>query len=243
MGGDGGTLNNSRHEHTNLRNRILNRPDVATQAAQRRQRASTTHCALTDDALQPPHVVADRLGQLYNKEALLRHMIRRASLAHREGPSGWGDALAHIRAVKKDTVAAQLRAGPQRGAFVCPVTARTVVAEGRFSLGWRCGCVVADGTPLEADGSGAGAWATSAEGDAATTRDDADVRECLMCGEVGERIRLGMTLDERQAVQRRILQARAQRKADARGGKRKRKTVGTDSVAGNTGGANKAART
>lgn len=130
MGGDGGTLNNSRHEHTRLRAAVLRLPDVAAEAARLRQRSSVTHCALTKELLQPPHVVADRLGQLFSKEALLRHILHRH--AHPPPLNNSDDALAHIRSIKKDTTTVHLSP-------TCPLTHRTITADARFALCWTCG--------------------------------------------------------------------------------------------------------
>lgn len=260
MGGDGGSLNNSRHEHTRLRLSVLHRRDAATEAAYNSQRASTTHCALTQVPLRPPHVVGDRLGQLYDKEGLLRHLLRRAArerggegeregeeerlggCGEKKGNINWDggevDVVSHIRSMKRDTVDVKLmweRKGERDGAdgredvdrdgfvggsgattFVCPLTRRAVTPDGRFSFGWRCGCVVADGIPVPLSsregGEGAG-----------------DGEVCMVCGAVGQRVRLGMTRAERKALLSGLLEEQQRRKARAQAPKRKRKRDARDS--------------
>lgn len=43
--------------------------------------------------------------------------------------------------------------------------------------------------------------------------DDSEPRACSACGKVGERVSLGMTLEERQTLQKVLVEARARRKA------------------------------
>lgn len=130
MGGDGGTLNNSRREHVRARAKILG----LTSSPASTQRASVTECALTKQPLAPPHVVVDRLGQLYNKEALISYILTRRSRNSVET-----DAFAHIKSVKKDTANVRLTDGE----LLCMVTRKVATEEGGFSVGWKCGCVCA----------------------------------------------------------------------------------------------------
>lgn len=210
MGGDGGSLNNTREEYTRLRRTLQQNRDISADEAHNRQRSSTTHCALTKVELQPPHVVGDRLGQLYNKEALLRHMILRAERVRTgqcTGDSGTDSILSHIRSVKKDTVTISLRTVDGSGLFVCPITRRTITPEGRFSFGWTCGCVAADSVPVD------------------TGTINGTQSPCLVCGTRGERIPLGMTLERRQVVRKAIIQKREKRSKEGNHGKRKFRTT------------------
>lgn len=178
MGGDGGTLNNSRHEHTRLRAAVLGLPDASSAAARLRQTSSVTHCALTKEVLQPPHVVTDRLGQLFNKESLLRHILHRHS-----APSPVAeDVFAHIRSIKKDTAAVQL-------STACPLTQRALTADGRFALCWTCGRI-----------------------SAAIIPGIASLTTCPFCSAKGQRVLLGMTLQQRLSIQRAIVAERQMKK-------------------------------
>lgn len=173
MGGDGGTLNNSRTDHVRMRRQVLG----AASTARASSRASVTHCALSKQPLHPPHVVVDHAGNLYNKEALLRYVLSRRSRKH----SPEFDALAHVRSVKRDTraVVCTLEDG-----LVCPVTRKAVAEGGRFGVGWECGCVTAR---VSVQGVGSDA---EVEGD----------EVCVACEKAGWRVRLGLSLEERGRV-------------------------------------------
>lgn len=213
MGGDGGTLNNSRREHTRLRREILG-PGAVTAAA--KSRASVRTCAVSKEPLQPPHVVADWSGVLYNKEALVSCLLVRA----RRG----GGALAHVRMLARDT--AVVRGVGVGGTLVCPVTRKTVTEEGRFGLGWRCGCVTASVDGVDGVGESGG------EGDGHNAQNTV---KCPACGVVGERVMLGMTLQERSAAlqavrDQRVAEAAARKTARKEG--RKRAKRDNDELAG-----------
>lgn len=130
MGGDGGTLNNSRREHVRARALILGLSPTPSLT----QRASVAECALTKQPLTPPYVVVDRLGQLYNKDALISYVLKRRS--HKSTDT---DVFAHIRSVKKDTANVRFTDGE----LLCIVTRKVATEEGGFSVGWNCGCVCA----------------------------------------------------------------------------------------------------
>ncbi|KAI0567712.1 Replication termination factor 2 [Gracilaria domingensis] len=191
MGGDGGTLNNSRHEHTRLRATVLGAPTLTTQHRLKRQRASVTHCELSKQPLSPPHIVVDRLGLLYNKDALINYILHRA----RE-KTAQNDALSHIVRLKRDT--ARVRFVSEDGVFVCPVTKRVVSEGGRFTIGWQCGCVTA--TIEEAvHHEGTSEQHSTLSG---------DMQTCVACSETGERIPLGLSVEERQKRLRSLLEVR-----------------------------------
>lgn len=141
MGGDGGTLNNSRREHVRARASILGPVSTPTST----QRASVAECALTKQSLTPPHVVVDRLGQLYNKEALISYILTR-----RSRKSSKVDVFAHIKSVRKDTASVRFTDGE----LLCMVTRRVATEEGGFSVGWKCGCVCAKIKGVEGVGEG-----------------------------------------------------------------------------------------
>lgn len=198
MGGDGGTLNNSRHEHTRLRQSVTDSRGGAEHVTQR-QRASTTHCALSQVPLRPPHIVVDRLGQLYDKEALLRHLIRRkASVSSSQGVTT--DPVRHIHSVRKDTATVRFAANPTPSPstpFICPITKRTVAPSGHFSVSWECGCVFynrAEDHPQRIVSS-----TVLPECAARLSADHA--RPCVVCTVVGTPIRLGLTSHERSVMQ------------------------------------------
>lgn len=217
MGGDGGTLNNSRHEHTRLRDHI-NPPKQQNL----RERASVTHCAASKEPLQPPHVHVDRLGNLYNSEPLLRSLLHRAREAKvkpkEECVSEEPGAFAHIRSAKRDTASVKLQQDIDGIHFICTVTRKIVTEEGGFTVGWNCGCVTASvlgvkGVSNEAE-NGKCEYDGNYEGKEGTAMNQI----CIQCGRKGTRVRLGMTLAERNEIRDAIVEARQHRAS----GKRKR---------------------
>lgn len=212
MGGDGGTLNNSRHEHTRMRQSVLNNDGNQTpQDVLQRQRASTTHCTLSHVPLRPPHVVADRLGQFYDKEALLRHILRRRLSRNDDSIKGINngnsdhDPVPHIHSIRNDTVQALLISSsnpsdsPQ---FICPVSARSVVPHGRFSIGWKCGCVTHDDNPHDLN--------VCHESDVSL---EPQFSACPACGVSGPRIPLGLTLRQRIAIRDSLVKQRSKKRS------------------------------
>lgn len=131
MGGDGGTLNNSRREHVQARKALFG----SSTRAPPTQRVSISECAISKQPLNPRHVVVDRLGQLYNKDALISYLLFR-----RTRDDGTVDVLGHVASLKRDTRGVKF----VDGLLMCGVTKREVTAEGGFSVGWECGCVCKD---------------------------------------------------------------------------------------------------
>lgn len=124
MGGDGGTLNNTRAEHASIRRSAL---------VQRRDptvRASVRECTLSHVELLPPEVVVDVAGQLYNKSAILENLLNR------------GAGASHIKKMSRDVAKVQFERDVT-GAPLCAVTRAVVRADGTFSVGWLCGCITA----------------------------------------------------------------------------------------------------
>lgn len=196
MGGDGGTLNNSRHEHTQLRRRIFN-TSAEEVRDKNRQRASVTHCAVSNEALQMPHVVVDKLGQFYNKEALIMHVLRRGRGDMKADENAEkGDMFKHIRSLNKDT--RRVNTDMQDGRFVCPVTRKTALTGAGFTIGWGCGCVTAvvDSGLIDGD----------------NVAEDGNVSICGACCGKGERIPLGMTVMERNRIRREVDRSREGKK-------------------------------
>lgn len=102
-------------------------------------------------------IIADRAGNLFNKESLLGYLLQKAR-GERAIP-----AFSHIRSLK-DTVELHLTANPSydatvfeavsergstgmtthTGAFTCPVTGSDTNGRNRFVTLWTCGCVFAE---------------------------------------------------------------------------------------------------
>lgn len=194
MGGDGGTLNNSRQDHVRLRREIRFLSSVADSDT---QRASVTECALSNEPLHPPHIVVDRAGQLYNKDTLISFLLERRQKEN-EAPA----AFSHLRSLKYDT--ASVRCSPGSEKLICPVTLKEASEEGNFTVGWTCGCVTAPirGVP----------GVTESNRKPHTNGEE----ECISCLKGGPRVPLGSTLKERlQAIQEAEL-SRPQQKSKKR---------------------------
>lgn len=108
-----------------------------------------TLCCLSRQTLQPP-IMIDRLGQLYNKEALLEYMIRRASKSASESEN---EVARHIKSLKADVRQVTLHANPVKEAelgdihyfpYACPLTQRVMNGKHKFVCLWPCGCVVSE---------------------------------------------------------------------------------------------------
>lgn len=124
MGGDGGTLNNSRHDHVRMRRELGGAVGASkTAALTAKERTSVTLCSASRQPLAMP-IVVDRLGQLFRKDALIACMLEQAP------------AFAHVKSLARDTAALK---GPPKA---CAVTREPVTTHGRFVVGWECGCVV-----------------------------------------------------------------------------------------------------
>ncbi|TPX60961.1 hypothetical protein PhCBS80983_g01454 [Powellomyces hirtus] len=114
-------------------------------------------CALSKQALVQP-VVADALGKLYNKDAILEYLLNK---------SGFGDGdliCKHITSFKdvvtlnltpnplfttdselpSATVLGNIDERPMVSRFVCPITSREMNGKHRFSYLAGCGCVLSE---------------------------------------------------------------------------------------------------
>jgi len=108
------------------------------------------HCALSHNRLQVP-IVACEKGRLFNKEAILEHLIDK----------GDNEIVAHIRSLK-DVKELVLTANPAykdydkealiggesidygNAMFSCPVIGLEMNGRWRFVFLWRCGCVFSE---------------------------------------------------------------------------------------------------
>lgn len=106
-----------------------------------------TVCRLSREPLQAP-VVSDALGRLYNKDAVIQHLLQR----HQSSDST--DAIPHIRGLRDTTDLALTPNTLYRPAsagqneqhsvypFMCPLSARQMDGMHRFVYIAPCGCVV-----------------------------------------------------------------------------------------------------
>ncbi|EQC30288.1 hypothetical protein SDRG_11865 [Saprolegnia diclina VS20] len=103
------------------------------QADQRTLRAKrTTMCALTDEPLAAP-IVADKLGNLFNKASLLERLLERTLPPE----------LSYIRSMK-DLVNCKFYADETSGLRHCPITLQAFNGKHPFIVQKKCGCVLSE---------------------------------------------------------------------------------------------------
>ncbi|GJQ09069.1 hypothetical protein GpartN1_g860.t1 [Galdieria partita] len=146
MGGDGGSLNNTRLELVQVRKDILGkRRKTSDEAPGDAKEANYRTCAISREPLKPP-VVACKLGYLFNKEALIRFLLERKAKTKQEDFCTSTDAFQHIKTLK-DVVdcSRSLRGDPETGfRVVCPITLQDASSKRRFYVLWKCGCIVSE---------------------------------------------------------------------------------------------------
>ncbi|PKI84889.1 hypothetical protein MVES1_000882 [Malassezia vespertilionis] len=140
MGADGGTI---------ARRNDLVRTKKADEKGDKEELRHSlwTQCRLSKQSLDVP-VVADRLGQLYNKEAVLEYMLRRGT---EDASNTEHQAARHLKGLK-DVHAVQLTPNPVAKkeedslyyAFACPLTQRVMNGMHKFVFLWTCGCVMSE---------------------------------------------------------------------------------------------------
>jgi len=143
MGGDGGSIPGRQD---------LVRMKKKKEVLDKNQELAATwrHCALSHNPLRLP-VVACEKGRLFNKEALLMHLIDK----------GENEAVSHVRSLKdvkelnltpnpafKDYGKEALIGGDSidygNAMFTCPVIGLEMNGRWRFVFFWRCGCVISE---------------------------------------------------------------------------------------------------
>ncbi|EST07154.1 Replication termination factor 2, RING-finger [Kalmanozyma brasiliensis GHG001] len=110
-----------------------------------------TICSLSRQPLSPP-VASDPLGRLYNKDAIVQHLL----LRHSEASSSKLDPIAHIRGLRDITDLTLTPntlyrpASPTTAAsdehsvypFMCPLSSKQMDGKQRFVYIVGCGCVM-----------------------------------------------------------------------------------------------------
>jgi len=172
MGGDGGTLSHARRDQLRMFTPKGGPAAAADPAAAPATAAAValSTCALSREALEPPIVVCSK-GYLYNKAAVLTHLLSlkrpagsgpvpAALAAAVPAPAGGGPngAFSHLRRRsdvmdvkprmlpparrRREAAATAGREGVVVPAFVCPITQREATGRERWLAIVPCGCVV-----------------------------------------------------------------------------------------------------
>lgn len=104
-----------------------------------------SQCRLTKKPLSAP-IMADRLGQLYNKDGVIEYLLRRAQ---DEATDVENKAAGHIKGLKdvrqvKLTQSAADEDDDHAYPFSCPLTQRALTGKFKTVCLWPCGCVVSE---------------------------------------------------------------------------------------------------
>lgn len=100
-----------------------------------------TCCTLTNEPFQPP-LALDKLGNLYNKEAVLRALI------DKKMPTPYS----HIHSLKDIRTAHIMHQQPMH--IHCPLTGIEYTPHYNFIAIWKCGCVMSEKALKEIGGEG-----------------------------------------------------------------------------------------
>ncbi|CEM20269.1 unnamed protein product [Vitrella brassicaformis CCMP3155] len=134
-------------------------------------------CAVSQEKLSPP-VVACRLGQLYNKEALLRRLLDKTLPPNAE----------HIRG-SRDFREVGGEWNSSTGRLVCPITRVDMDGNAKGVLVWKCGCVLSDKALKQFGNESKNhnhSSSNTKEGESKQQEDGTttDSKKCLSCGAV-----------------------------------------------------------
>ncbi|EME32824.1 uncharacterized protein Gasu_01830 [Galdieria sulphuraria] len=146
MGGDGGSLNNTRLELVQVRKDILGKRKKSSNGAPGdTKEANYRTCAISREPLRPP-VVACKLGYLFNKEALIYFLLERKAKTKQEELYNSTDAFQHIKSLKDVVDCSRSLRGDEESGFrlMCPVTLEEASSKRRFYVLWKCGCIVSE---------------------------------------------------------------------------------------------------
>ncbi|KAE9039959.1 hypothetical protein PR003_g17103 [Phytophthora rubi] len=130
MGNDGGVIAVKRKfmRHANVKTR----GEKADQDALRLEKARM--CALSSEPLREP-VVACRLGNLFNKQTLLEHLLAKSM----------PERFRHVTSLKDVVTCRVTREKDEQDAFwCCPVTMAEFNGKQPFVVLFKCGCVLSD---------------------------------------------------------------------------------------------------
>lgn len=112
--------------------------------------AKWKHCAITQNPLHKP-IVACELGKLYNKEAVLEHLLKKDGVTAEV--AGHIKKLSDVKELNLTEKAGFEAKNNQKGdeyvdfhdsRYMCPVTGLEMNGRQRFYFLWKCGCVISE---------------------------------------------------------------------------------------------------
>ncbi|EEA06867.1 uncharacterized protein CMU_015440 [Cryptosporidium muris RN66] len=101
-----------------------------------------TSCALTLEPLKQP-IVACRLGNLYNKESLLKRLIKGQLSSEFSHIKSIRD-LADIKFFLSLNLLLKNKINKLTGCLICPITLSDLDNFVRAKLYWKCGCIISE---------------------------------------------------------------------------------------------------
>lgn len=126
---------------------VRTKPSTETADQDEVRHSLWTQCRLSKAPLARP-VMADRLGQLYNKDGVIEYLLRRA---RHEATDAENKVAGHLRGLK-DVREVALTPNPVRRdaddklyyPYACPLTQRALNGKFRAVCLWPCGCVLSE---------------------------------------------------------------------------------------------------
>ncbi|XP_054720198.1 replication termination factor 2-like [Uloborus diversus] len=113
--------------------------------------AKWKHCALSQQPLHKP-IVSCELGKLYNKEAVIEHLLNKEKIASSEVASHV-TKLSDVKELNLTEKNGFKAKSDQKGdeyvdfhdsRFICPVTGLDMNGIQKFFFLWKCGCVISE---------------------------------------------------------------------------------------------------
>ncbi|GIY92469.1 replication termination factor 2 [Caerostris extrusa] len=112
--------------------------------------AKWKHCAITQDPLRKP-IVACELGKLYNKEAVIEHILNKSSIASSPVASHISK-LSDVKELnlteksdfKQNGFKGDAYVDFNNSKYICPVTGLDMNGKQKFCFAWKCGCVFSE---------------------------------------------------------------------------------------------------
>ncbi|KAL6045723.1 Protein RTF2 [Balamuthia mandrillaris] len=202
MGADGGSIP-SRAELVKLKKKAERNPPTEL------ERTRWQSCALSKEPLRDP-IVCCPLGYLFNKEALITHLLEKSLPSEFSHIRSLKDVIPvhfaanpHYQEAASSAVAADVSSGNGEAPFACPITGLEVNGLYKFSVLRTCGCVFSKRALREVPST-----------------------ECLQCGKAytpDDVMPLNGTAEQVEGLRQQLEEKRGQEQVDRKERKRKRK--------------------
>ncbi|KAG8201588.1 hypothetical protein JTE90_011254 [Oedothorax gibbosus] len=141
MGCDGGTI--PRRDELVRQKKKPEQKDKNAENA-----AKWKHCAITQEPLRKP-IVACELGRLYNKEAVIEHILNKEKKSENASHIAKMSDVKELNLTEKADFKQKHHKGDEYidvndARYICPVTGLDMNGRQRFHFAWKCGCVFSE---------------------------------------------------------------------------------------------------